>query len=500
MGAASGGGAVTAPDAAPGTDAIARRLGPPALRLGVLVVIAYGCCLLIGERLAGWSIGTGTAVAMFSAAAVLVGVAIRWQPVASRLTPARRLEIGAALLLSMTVIFAGDVALAIRDNVTARRTAASTSGDQREQDDTIWHGELYPRMYSPPGSAVSLYKPNVVVSGDTYGERYVSSMRRSPTLARSVLERRRLSYAIGPEGLRERESLADSRIVAIGDSFVFGFATDEGRTWTDLLGGLLGQPVYNMGVSATGPRAQLELLKYMFARYPESMRPTRVIWMIFEGNDLENSYATSPQTAGPTGPGLLDGTVLQSLAEIPERVKDQSFVRRLVRGQLRLTGAAPRFGEYEVDGVALAVPLFRSSRFGPRLFVPADTEAATRPKEYVMNHPNRPLLDATFGEMRTLGMAKGFEVTVVVAPSDARLYGRAFEGFPPVSAQPHFVDYVVALAQRSGFEAVNLLPLLQPFADREMLYYRDDHHWNVRGNAVVAQLLASALGRPEQAP
>lgn len=491
---------MTQSERAPDTEAIARRLGPPAYRLGMLAVLGYACCLLIGERIAGWRIGTSSALFAFGAGAMLLRYLGRRPAVGTRLTPVRRLEIGAALLLSMTVVLSGDIALTVRDNATARRTAASTSGDQRERDETIWHGELYPRMYSPTGSGVTLYKPNVVVSGDTYGERYVLSMRRSPTLAASVLERRHLSYAIGPEGLREREPLADSRIVALGDSFAFGFATDEGQTWTDLLGGRLNQPVYNMGVSATGPRTQLELLKYMFARYPESLRPTRLLWMIFEGNDLENSYASGQRTDGPVGPNLLDGTVLQPLMEVPERIKDQSFIRRLVRGQLRLPGATTRYGQYEVDGVQLAVPLFQSARFGPRLFVPADTEAATQPREYVMGHPNRPLLDATFQEMRALSMAKGFEVTVVVAPSDARLYGRFFEGFPPVSERAHFVDYVVELARTSGFESVNLLPLLQPFADREMLYYKDDHHWNVRGNALVAELLADALNRPGLVP
>ena len=43
------------------------------------------------------------------------------------------------------------------------------------------------------------------------------------------------------------------------------------------------------------------------------------------------------------------------------------------------------------------------------------------------------------------------------------------------------------------FGVVNLLTLLQPYAGSEMLYYRDDHHWNERGNEVVARLLQAAL-------
>ena len=91
--------------------------------------------------------------------------------------------------------------------------------------------------------------------------------------------------------------------------------------------------------------------------------------------------------------------------------------------------------------------------------------------------------------MRALSQHFGFEVTVIVAPSDARLHGADFDEFPKLSDKPYFVDYVIDLAGRQGFKTVNLLTLLQPFARRELLYWRDDHHWNERGNAVVADLL-----------
>jgi hypothetical protein len=44
-----------------------------------------------------------------------------------------------------------------------------------------------------------------------------------------------------------------------------------------------------------------------------------------------------------------------------------------------------------------------------------------------------------------------------------------------------------------GFRVIDLHSLLRPFANTELLYYRDDHHWNVRGNEVVAQLITAAL-------
>ena len=61
-------------------------------------------------------------------------------------------------------------------------------------------------------------------------------MLATATLRDSVLEPHHVTYFIGPHGLRELEPLAGTRLFALGDSFVFGVATTEERTWVDLLG------------------------------------------------------------------------------------------------------------------------------------------------------------------------------------------------------------------------------------------------------------------------
>ncbi len=231
----------------------------------------------------------------------------------------------------------------------------------------------------------------------------------------------------------------------------------------------------------------------MLKTHGDSMRVGHLLWMIFEGNDLENSYGEGVEFSPADRRGLFAGTVIEPFLSLPARVRSSSMVGRLARGELTLSARAARHGQYQIDGVDLPIPLFRSKQFGYRLFVPADMDAATRPREYVLNHPHRPLLDRTFGEMRDLGRARGFRVTVVVAPSDARVHGASFEGFPTLSSEPHFIDYVVRLSEKMGFSVVNLLPLLQPVAKNELLYYRDDHHWNERGNAVVADVIAKEI-------
>lgn len=472
------------------------RLGPRVFVTGLAILWAYlSAAFLFETTLGSVRIGMVALVGLFGVGMAVIAAVPR-APLANRvISPASMFAIGLACIGLTAALLFTDFALKVRDNIVNARSEAAIDVEGRTSDATIWHGELYPRQYAPTNRNFRLYKPNVRLTGETYGERYVSSMLKSPTLVEQVLQKRSLSYFIGPEGLRELEPLADSRIFALGDSFVFGFATDEGKTWTDLLGKSIGAPVYNLGVSATGPRPQLELLKYLLETHASTMHVERLLWMIFEGNDLENSYDKFLSDAPTAAVSPFDGTLLEPFLSIPERVKGASVLRRLVRGQLAFSSGGPRYGQYEIDGQALPLPLFHSKQFGYRFFVPADVDAATRPMDYVLNHPNRPQLDQTFQEMRTLSQNAHFAVTVIIAPSDARLYGSAFEGFPTLSAKPYFVDYVAQLSQHMGFSVVNLLDLLQPAAQSELLYYRDDHHWNERGNELVSQLIAQELTR-----
>jgi hypothetical protein len=118
---------------------------------------------------------------------------------------------------------------------------------------------------------------------------------------------------------------------------------------------------------------------------------------------------------------------------------------------------------------------------------------ATRPESYVLNHPNLPRLEQTFADMQALSKEHNFKVTVVIAPSAPRLYAPYFEGFPQLSEEPYFINYVQDLSQRTDFEVLNLYDLMGPYAEKELLYARDDSHWNERGNQIAGELIAEQV-------
>lgn len=443
--------------------------------------------LLFGERVLGVQVGVAALGVLLLHGYGLILWAVRRGML-------RTLEAGLAVLATVVALLTADVAVGVFLN------ARAAGGDllAHTRDPQVWHGELMPRSFRPAGQDYTVYKPNVTVSGFVYGEFYDPAMLGSPTLVDSVLERRRVTYVINELGFRERTPLAEARIFALGDSYVFGYATDEDSVWTEVLERELGRPLYNLGVSATGPGTQLALLRHLLATRP--VRIEHLLWMIFEGNDLENDFpggtGDNVRRAGGPGPAaLVRGTMAEELLSFPQFVKRGSMIDRLRSGQLRLgqTGTRPEsVSAHRIEGVTTGPPLYHSALWGYSFFNPDDVERATKPASYIVDHPHAARLRETFRGMQDLADSMGFRVTVVIAPSAPRLYGADFEAMPRPSAEPHFVNHVAALARARRFEVVNLLEHLAPYARREYLYYRDDHHWNGRGNVLVAEILSRA--------
>jgi hypothetical protein len=91
--------------------------------------------------------------------------------------------------------------------------------------------------------------------------------------------------------------------------------------------------------------------------------------------------------------------------------------------------------------------------------------------------------------MASLANEFGFSVAVIIAPGASRLHGPYYRDFPEISAAPHVIEFITESARSVGFETVDLYQLLEPYAGTELLYFRDDDHFNHRGNALAAELI-----------
>jgi hypothetical protein len=395
-----------------------------------------------------------------------------------------------SLLVSVGALVIADIAFAVF-GPSARVVDTEPYG--RAGDPQTWVGELLPRLYYPTDRSFRLHKPGTSVRGDLYGIFYRTSMKSSPTLMGSVLERHSIEIAINGQGFRDSGSMSEASIFALGDSLTFGWGVNENETWVDILDGSLeSESIFNLGIHDASPMHEVALVEYVLRTFGRPGRLNRILWMIYEGNDLEDDYAEYRQDDLPTGAGRarVAGTLLELILDFPATLKAQAIVTKLATRQVvtRQTAEESR-NHYVVDGVQIPFALYHSPKLGYTLFYPPHIERAQNNADYVLNHPNRASLEKAFARMASLAAEFDFEVVVLLTPTSTRLHGPYFEGFPLLSEPPHFLDFVATLSGHEGFETVDLHALLKRQAGLEMLYFRDDDHLNRRGNEVIANLV-----------
>jgi hypothetical protein len=409
--------------------------------------------------------------------------------------------LAAASITILLIIIAVDVGYSSYLNATTVRPISwEETARLAERDRYFLDSEHFPSRYRPTEESFLINKPNMTMTVNTYGGFYYSGLQQSPTVVDSVLELRGISYAIDEHGFRETTPMDQAHIFALGDSYTFGVDTDQSKVWVEQLEQELGEPTYNLGISGSSPQEQLALLKYTLETNPDTMEIRHLIWMIFENNAL-NDGLLNPQPEQvrqrDSTPGRFDGTIVQTLNAVPFMIKNQSVINRwLTRNDtVDAAGALDNSPAYIVDGVRLLYPLYHSAKFGYRLFDPSYIAGGAKPESYVLTHPDLPNLHQSFEELASLGETHGFKVTIVITPTPPRLYAPYYEDFPYITEEPYFINYLAQLSTDQGFDVINLYPLLQPYASEELLFWRDDSHFDNRGNEIVAELIATQLSK-----
>lgn len=455
---------------------------------------SYGLFVsILDETVVGVSIGLRE-VAVITAAGLFLMLALGQLALKSQVISSRdayTVAAGAIVILGAALVL--DVAYSGYLNL--HRASKLDRERARVSDRNSWVGELYPDLFYPAHENYRLHKPNRVVEGFHFGDMYTPDMLKSRTLVESVLSRKYIKIAINDDGFRGSKPFRDARMVALGDSFTFGWGVNEEVTWVGRLERSLGETVYNLGVHDSSPRQEYLLLEHLLEQRKLSLDHGLLLWLIFEGNDLEDSYDTLRPVSEANMTQVLDKTLVSGIWKIPRVIKRQSVVDILRSGRatFAMSDAGRNGGPYWIDGIQLATPIYHSPRFGYKLFSPLQIERAKSTREYVTNHPNRTSLRRTIQDMAILSKKHGFDVLVLLAPSDARLYGNYFSDFPELSDHAHFLEAVAEEAGSVAFRVLNLAESLRPYAEKELLYFRDDDHWNERGHEVVAEIVSKSL-------
>jgi hypothetical protein len=463
------------------------------ISFGILWVYVL-CVGFLDETIAGVKVSTTHLVFAALAGFVFSGMCFTW--IQKRRMVATTTIRDTALGVSAVVV--GLVLLDVGYSVYLNASQPRQTADDRHSDPNVWIGEFYPELYFPTEKNFRLHKPGRSITGSHYGDMYRPALLASPLLSSSVFSKKHVTISINDDGFREATSLQGHKIVALGDSFAFGWGIDQDRTWVELLERSISEPIYNMGIHDSSPKQELLLLEHVIDSQKVDLREGIVLWMLFEGNDLEDSYDELHTVTKPVSSfgNLFKETIFEIIGKLPLGLRQQSVFARLKDGRVELSGLLKESGtndHYVIDGIPSAFPLYVSDRFGPKLFSHKQIRAAQRSEQYVESHPNSLRLRKTFERMKSLAQRAGFHVVVIIAPSDARLHGAEFEDFPSLSDKSYFNILITRLAGHHGFEVVNLQESLRQTAMRQLLHFRDDDHWNEQGHVAVADILSGFL-------
>jgi len=337
----------------------------------------------------------------------------------------------------------------------------------------------------PPLPQLHRYEAGVDFVGMTYGDLAAVSGRVD------WREWRQIRFVTDEHGFRNEPLGSGSGVrpldlIVLGDSFGVATGTSQEEILSNLLRDNYGLSVYNLSVSRENPQQEYANLLIEGNRL-NTREGTCVLWLIFQGNDLDESYYSELQEPRPVTPGLL-----ARLAGQISEFRTHSPVRAL----LTPNGASEVLDRTFVDGRQM-------------LFNESYARRRSRTAEDVMRHPNFEHFKETFDAMERLSEKRRLSIAVTLVPSKEEVYGWVLDGGSPWSTRSEpsgFSTVLRGLCERHGFSFLDVKP---PLVEASRLYYEksgallwwlDDTHWNGDGQRAAAAAISEKLLRSPSTP
>jgi hypothetical protein len=315
---------------------------------------------------------------------------------------------------------------------------------------------------------------------------------------------------INSEGLRGPElptvkPAGSFRILALGDSYLEAAQVREDQSVAGLLAMSLSAAhgrrvdVINSGVGSWGTTHEWLFVE----REAERLRPDLQLVLFHPANDLwDNSYSLQrPQT--PREPFFTLGDD-GSLKAVPFRLAQRPFRNELDPNDLTPTGILSRTSWlYHVFETGVMDKL-EDGATGPRL----------NPRAMALWDPRdegrvKAAWDVTLALLRAIaeqGRARGVPTIIAVVPSSSEVHDEDWRAtqarIRSARLQPSNYDrfWLSRVLERRQHEVsavwVDLGPVLRAAAENgERMYFKQDGHWTVTGNAVAAAALQDAINQ-----
>jgi hypothetical protein len=274
-------------------------------------------------------------------------------------------------------------------------------------------------------------------------------------------------------GFRNESDLDVADAVVIGDSYIEALEVQSHELITSVLARLSGRTVVNLGRQGFGPPENLVVLK----RYALPMRPKVIVWMFFEGNDLQD---------------LVDYEHLMAEEERARKRRVRRgapFLKSMLELLQRAVGCQPNPTASRRSGV------FRTADgHDVRMYFGEVTSPASQ------NEAAFDRFRDIVAEAYELARGQGAELAITYVPIALRVY-RDVVRFPrdtecldvDLSDMPDRVRRVTSSVSHQ-ISYIDLTPAFVAAARRgQLVYLPDDTHWSPEGHRLAAETLNEAL-------
>lgn len=295
-----------------------------------------------------------------------------------------------------------------------------------------------------------------------------------PSLPKELAEPRVEVFRTDSLGFRNDADYSGERLLVVGDSFVAANGTSQEHTITNQLRSTHGIAGYNLGF-ASGPLGYSKRIQWARREFPPE---ACLVLVFFEGNDFQPMQASDVAMHENVPSGL------QSMVRGYITAVRQPFqLSRVTYGLW--TRALANFRSETNQASSEQHAIVRQVGGRPMGFLRGYAEVTQRTSYD----------DFGFIEAR---LAEATPDLLMFIPDKFRVYGPLAEDDPAGDLPEAQWNYLAQLAGKFGVPAVNATEALRARAAEllpagEVIYWRDDTHWNAAGIAVGAQVLADAL-------
>jgi GDSL-like lipase/acylhydrolase family protein len=306
------------------------------------------------------------------------------------------------------------------------------------------------------------------------------------------------------QGFQDRERSIDRtsaapRILAVGDSFVWGAGVSYDENFTTLLEKSLqvmhpGTEVINFGVSGYQPDEYLSLLRWHGLQY----RPDLVLLGFYVGNDLLPAEGTDLLVAGQRYKVHVTGNWVHDHLSFDHWYLFHSlnYLYRVGGARLRHLMGMPAQGFWDLK------PNTSQPRYGKPDFSGWNASylriIQSRGDQYLKDTTS--LFESrwkhtrtTLEEINRLLRSRRISWILVLLPAEEQVDGKLQRSYlEKIAAQPEHYDFekpqrlLRAWALDNDVPVIDLTPDFRSRVSPQRLYVANDYHWNDAGHALAA--------------